>query len=112
MSFLRPETLVVSLMSSDTLRRRYEKDLLAELRAKKLGRIVGITANEAHSDLYDYTVPAMAPELPDDLRTPFEIVFPQLLAYHLSLHEILNPDNPSPGGVITRVVQGVRIYED
>jgi len=112
MSFLRPETLVVSLMSSDTLRRRYEKDLLAELRAKKLGRIVGITANEAHSDLYDQTVPAMAPELPDDLRTPFEIVFPQLLAYHLSLHENLNPDNPSPGGVITRVVQGVRIYED
>ena len=112
MSFLRPETLVVGLMSSDTLRRRYEEDLLAELRAKKLGRIVAITATEARNDLYDDAVPAAAPELPDNLRTPFEIVFPQLLAYHLSLHEGLNPDNPSPGGVITRVVQGVRIYED
>ena len=112
MSFLRPDTLVVSLLSSDPLRRRYEEDLLAELRAKKLGRIIGIKANEARDNLYDDAVPAMAPELLDNLRTPFEIVFPQLLAYHLSLHEGLNPDNPSPGGVITRVVQGVRIYED
>jgi tagatose-6-phosphate ketose/aldose isomerase len=112
MSFLRPDTLVLSLSSSDQLRRRYEDDLLAELRAKNLGRIVGIVANQARPDLYDEMVPAMAPELPDALRTPFEIVFPQLLAYHLSLRKRLNPDNPSPSGVIHRVVQGVRIYED
>jgi tagatose-6-phosphate ketose/aldose isomerase len=112
MSFLLADTLVVSLMSSQALHRRYEEDLLAELRAKKLGRIIRITVNAARSDLYHDAVPAMAPELADNLRTPFEIVFPQLLAYHLSLHENLNPDNPSPGGVITRVVQGVRIYED
>jgi len=49
--------------------------------------------------------------MPDSLRTPFEIVFPQLLAYHLSLRADLNPDDPSPNGVINRVVQGVRIYE-
>jgi tagatose-6-phosphate ketose/aldose isomerase len=112
MSFLRPETLVLSLLSSDTLRRRYEEDLLAELRAKKLGCIIGIIPKNARRDLYDEALPAMAPELPDNLRTPFEIVFPQLLAYHLSLREDLNPDNPSPGGVINRVVQRVHIYED
>jgi tagatose-6-phosphate ketose/aldose isomerase len=52
----------------------------------------------------------VAPELPDHLRTPFEIVFPQLLAYHLSLAMGLNPDNPSPDGIINRVVNGVTLY--
>jgi tagatose-6-phosphate ketose/aldose isomerase len=112
MSFLRPDTLVVSLQSSDPRHRRYEEDLLDELRGKKLGRIIGIAADDSRRGLLHVAVPAMAAELPDSLRTPFEIVFPQLLAYHLSLREELNPDSPSPGGVITRVVQGVRIYED
>jgi tagatose-6-phosphate ketose/aldose isomerase len=108
MSFVYPDTLVLSLSSSDPLSRRYQQDLLDELRAKKIGRIISIDSGEAS----DEAVPAMAPELPDGLRTPFEIVFPQLLAFHLSLREELDPDNPSPGGVINRVVQGVRIYEN
>jgi tagatose-6-phosphate ketose/aldose isomerase len=33
-----------------------------------------------------------------------------LLGYHLSLRLGLNPDNPSPEGVISRVVQGVKIH--
>jgi tagatose-6-phosphate ketose/aldose isomerase len=41
---------------------------------------------------------------------PLEILIPQLLGYHLSLRQGLNPDNPSPDGVITRVVQGVKIH--
>jgi tagatose-6-phosphate ketose/aldose isomerase len=111
MSFLRPDTLVLSILSSDPLRRRYEDDLLAELHAKKLGRIIVIVADGASPMAFAEAVPAMAAELPDDLRTPFEIVFPQLLAYHLSLQSGLNSDNPSPGGVINRVVQGVHIHE-
>lgn len=111
MSFLRPDTLVLSILSTDALRRRYEEDLLEELRAKQLGRVIVITAQGDPHQAFAETVPAMAPELPDDLQTPFEIVFPQLLAYHLSLRAGLNPDNPSPGGVIHRVVQGVCIHE-
>jgi tagatose-6-phosphate ketose/aldose isomerase len=49
--------------------------------------------------------------LADYLRTPAEIVFPQLLAFHLGLRLGLNPDSPSPGGVIHRVVEGVIIYD-
>jgi tagatose-6-phosphate ketose/aldose isomerase len=109
MSFINAGTAVLSLGSSSPLSARYEQDLLDELHAKKLGRIIRISSDAAP---FGETVPAMAPELPDMLRTPFEIVFPQLLAFHLSLREELNPDNPSPGGVINRVVQGVRIYED
>ena len=55
-------------------------------------------------------IPAVAPRENDALRTPYEILGPQLIGYHLSLGIGLNPDNPSPNGVINRVVQGVRIH--
>ena len=95
MSFLREDTLVLAWLSNDPVRRRYEEDLLAELRQRN--RL------ESH-------IAASAPDLPDVLRTPFEIVFAQLLGYHLSMRAGFDPDNPSPHGVITRVVQGVRIH--
>ncbi len=70
---------------------------------------MAISAPLEHGSFAD-VIPAVLPEAPDDLRTPFEILIPQLLGYHLSLRIGLNPDNPSPDGVIHRVVQGVRIH--
>jgi len=110
MSFLRADTLVLCLLSSDPVRRLYEIDLIQELRSKKLGYSVGIAGTVEHDSLFDDVIPAVLPEAPDDIRTPFEILIPQLLGYHLSRGLGLNPDNPSPDGVITRVVQGVTIH--
>jgi tagatose-6-phosphate ketose/aldose isomerase len=110
MSFLRADTLVLCLLSSDPIRRLYEIDLIQELRAKRLGYSVGIASTSEDSGLFDDVVPAVLPQAPDDMRTPFEILIPQLLGYHLSRSLGLNPDNPSPDGVITRVVQGVTIH--
>lgn len=110
MSFLRPDTVVLCLVSSASGRRPYELDLIRELRQKKLGRMVGIAEAGFHSELFGFLIPAIAPQLDDALRTPYEIVGPQLLGYYLSLQIGLNPDNPSPSQVITRVVQGVEIY--
>jgi tagatose-6-phosphate ketose/aldose isomerase len=110
MSFVTPDTLVLCLLSSDPVRRRYEADLIRELRAKKIGYLVGIADPEESLGLFDQLIPAVAPHIDDALRTPFEILGPQLLGYHLSLRIGLNPDNPSPDGVINRVVSGVRIY--
>ncbi len=93
MSFLRADTPVLCFASNDPARRRYEDDLMAELCAKRLGRIMRIER-----------------ALADELRTPADVVFAQCLAFHYSIALGLNPDNPSPGGVINRVVQGVRIY--
>jgi tagatose-6-phosphate ketose/aldose isomerase len=112
MSFLEPDTLVLCFVSSEPARRRYEMDLVRELRAKKLGRLIALGAPESDTDVFAAEIYTGASALPDYLRTPAEIVFPQLLAYHLSLRLGLDPDNPSPGSVITRVVQGVRIYAD
>jgi tagatose-6-phosphate ketose/aldose isomerase len=110
MSFLRADTLVLCLLSSDPVRRLYETDLIHELRSKKLGYSVGIAAAVEHGSLFDDLIPAVLPDAPDDMRTPFEILIPQLLGYHLSRGLGLNPDNPSPNGVISRVVQGVTIH--
>lgn len=110
MSFVKHDTLVLGLLSSDPMRRLYEADLLRELRAKKIGYLVGIVNSADSEGLFDEVIPASAPQTNDALRTPYEIVGPQLLGYHLSLGIGLNPDNPSPDGVINRVVQGVRIH--
>jgi len=110
MSFLRPDTLVLCLLSSDPVRRLYETDLLSELRMKKIGCLIGIADPAASEDLFDGIIPAVAPQANDALRTPYEILGPQLLGYHLSLRIGLNPDDPSPSGIIHRVVQGVRIH--
>ncbi|MCW5980927.1 MAG: hypothetical protein KIT09_22795 [Bryobacteraceae bacterium] len=112
MSFLQADSLVLCFISSDPRRRRYEMDLVAELKAKKLGRLVALAPEGVETSAFDYAIATKASSLPDYLRTPAEIVFCQLLAYHLSAQCGLDPDNPSPGGVINRVVQGVRIYED
>ncbi len=110
MSFLDRETLALCLISSDPQRQLYEADLIHELNTKQLGRIVCIAPHDFSAEGIHTRIVAAASELPDDLRTPFEIVFPQLLAYHLSLAMELNPDNPSPGGIINRVVNGVRLH--
>lgn len=110
MSFVTPDTVVLCLLSSDPLRRSYEIDLIDELRAKKIGYLVGIADPDESDQLFDEKIPAIAAHEDDALRTPYEIIGPQLLGYHLSLRIGLNPDNPSPDGIINRVVSGVKIY--
>jgi tagatose-6-phosphate ketose/aldose isomerase len=110
MTFLRPDSLVLCVLSSGAERRRFEEDVLREMRQKKLGHVIVVGSAAFDSELGHDFIPAMAPDLPDDLRGPFEIVFPQLLAYHLSLAAHLDPDNPSPDGVITRVVQRFQLH--
>jgi tagatose-6-phosphate ketose/aldose isomerase len=110
MSFLDRETLVICLISNDPRRRSYETDLINELKTKQLGRLVCIAPSDFSDDGLDTHSVALAPDIPDYLRAPFEIVFSQLLAYHMSLNAGLNPDSPSPSGAISRVVSGVKVY--
>ncbi|HXG34083.1 MAG TPA: hypothetical protein VNJ11_12010 [Bryobacteraceae bacterium] len=112
MSFLEPDSLVICFVSSDPRLQRYETDLVEELRSKRLGRLVALAPAGTRREPFDLFLTTRASALPDWLRTPVEIIFAQLLAWHLSARLGLDPDNPSPSGVIHRVVQGVRIYED
>ena len=110
-SFLRKESLVVCIESCYPVRRKYEHDLIRELQEKELGHIVLIGSAQSARELGVECVPAMASGLPDRLRTPFEVVFFQLLAHSLSTASGLDPDDPSRGNVITRVVRPFQLYE-
>lgn len=110
MSFIDRETLVLCLLSNDKRRRCYELDLVAELRSKRIGRIVGIGTGSSIGNHFDVEVEPMAPELSDCFRIPFELVIPQLLAYQCSLRLGFDPDCPSPNHVITRVVPEIRMH--
>jgi len=117
MAAVDPESLIVFSISGDARRRRYEADLLGEIRAKALGKKIALIAeNDAAESL---SVPRNAsflyrasPPVTDAVRSPLVAITGQLLGLFLSLKAGLMPDNPSPGGVISRVVQGVRIYEE
>ena len=110
-SFLRGDTPVVCFASADAEKRRYERDVVAELNGRGLGRTIVVGDEEAAGWGAEWFVPAIAPDLPDWLRTAFEVPFAQLLAYHLSVSAGVNPDNPSPDGAITRVVTQFRIHQ-
>lgn len=109
---LREDTPVLCFLSSDPRKRVYELDLLDDLRGKGLGRLVIIGDDRSLALDGEWSLPAMAPTLPDELRTPFEIPIAQLLAYHLSVAKNVDPDNPSPNGTITRVVRPFRLHPE
>ena len=105
-------TLVVLFLSNDAYARRYDLDLLAELRADAIaGRVLALTARRdtgtPHPD--DIAMPALSGSSDLALCLPFA-VFAQSLALMHSLSHGIRPDTPNAAGVVSRVVQGVSIY--
>jgi tagatose-6-phosphate ketose/aldose isomerase len=118
MSFLNQETVVIFFLSSDAKARRYELDLVRSAHAKDLGlrRIaVGYDLGGEVAGLVDDLVELSGQDervIEDGFRPPLDVMVAQLLALRLSLALGLDPDNPSPRGVISRVVEGVKIYDE
>ena len=108
-STLNGETLVVVFRSVQPLARRYEQDLLEELRADGVaGKVLSIGPQLDAGD--DYTLPV--PALPDSWLAPLWLPFAQLYALQRSAALGLTPDNPFPDGTVNRVVKGVTIHHD
>jgi len=114
MSAIDQNTLYVQFIPGDTQRRNYELDLLDEIRAKKLGKLrVAVTPRdfERLDGAADYILSLDAPaDFDDNYRVPLDVILGQLLGLFASIKSGLKPDIPSPGGVINRVVSGVKIY--
>ncbi|HGJ5897806.1 MAG TPA: tagatose-6-phosphate ketose isomerase, partial [Arsenophonus apicola] len=103
--FINEETLVIILLSQEAYCRRYDLDLLNEL--KQDGRAKKILAL---SSLPDNNAIALNTTLADIwLIFPY-LLFLQLIAVETSLSLGLSPDNPCPTGEVNRVVKGVHIY--
>lgn len=106
------DTLLVMFVSNDPYTRRYDLDLLRELRAD--GRAGAVLAISARSDevvaqgrvlLLDGL--AAAPDC--ELAFPY-VVCAQLYAFHRALQLGSRPDQPSVSGTVSRVVRGVTIH--
>ena len=105
-------TLVVLFLGNDPYTRRYEIDLLKELRADGVaGRVLALTAQSdrgtEHAD--DVALPCALAACDLALCFPYA-VFAQCLAFLQSLSLGLRPDVPNARGIVHRVVQGVIIY--
>ncbi|HEX3741599.1 MAG TPA: SIS domain-containing protein [Terriglobales bacterium] len=113
MAALDNESLFVCFLSGDPRVNAYERDLLREIGAKQITRRrVVVAANELALDSYaeDYLAPHGVDAVADEYRPPVDVIFGQLLGLFGSIRWNLMPDSPSPGGVITRVVQNVSIH--
>jgi tagatose-6-phosphate ketose/aldose isomerase len=111
-TILNARTLVVVLLSNDRHIRRYDLDLLAELRSDGIaGRVLALVARQGgttgHPD--DVLVPGLANASDLGLCLPFA-VFAQSLAFMQSLSLGIRPDTPNAAGAVSRVVKGVSIY--
>jgi tagatose-6-phosphate ketose/aldose isomerase len=109
-------TLVVIFLCNDPHTRRYEMDLLRELRADGVAaRVVALYAGEADAastgagQADGIAVPGAIDAADLALCFPYAM-FAQTLAFLQSLALGLRPDTPNARGVVNRVVQGVSIY--
>lgn len=114
--FVDDRCVVVALLSSNEDARRYEIDMLQELKAKNQGCGTLVVCDRAHGDVRGCAthVVELWPEgqpVDDDHRIMTDVVAGQLLATFKCLELGLKPDSPSATGVINRVVQGVVIYD-
>ncbi len=106
------DTLVFVFVSNDPYTRRYDLDILRELRTDgRAGKIIGITAQGGDSTGQgEYLHVAGFAQAPDgELYFPY-VVCAQLYAFHRSLALGNTPDQPSNSGTVTRVVHGVTIH--
>lgn len=114
MSALDGNTLSVSFLSRDARRRKYEVDLLEEIKTKRLGKlrvVVSPDSDENLNQLADEVLCLHTPRLRDEYRPPLDVMLAQSVGLLTSLKLGLKPDCPSPNGAISRVVTHVNIYK-
>lgn len=100
-SMLNRDTLVVLFHSQDAHARRYEHDLLAELRRDQVA---------GHVAALDGAALGAPAGLSDAWLAAACVLLAQTLALHQSVRLGFTPDNPFPDGTVNRVVQGVTVY--
>ncbi len=106
------DTLIVVFVSNDPYTRRYDLDLLHELRSDAIApRVIALTARTGDAAGAGEHLTVLDAEQASDgeLLFPYSICG-QLYAFHRALALGNEPDHPSKSGTINRVVKGVTIY--
>jgi tagatose-6-phosphate ketose/aldose isomerase len=114
MSSVDDQTIFVTFLSSEPRRRGYELDLLREINRKRLGKIrLAVTSGDGRdvAELADCSLPlGLAPGFDDHYRPVLDVILGQSIGLFASMRSGLMPDQPSPTGTITRVVQPIQLY--
>jgi tagatose-6-phosphate ketose/aldose isomerase len=116
MCFINERTLLVCFLSSDSLMRAYERDLIQELDSKGLGarKLLAGIENPGFglcrgADLaIQYEIPPRKAE--DDILCLLDVMIGQILGFYRCRQEGLRPDSPSENGIISRVVADFRMH--
>ena len=110
-SVLDGDTLVVVYVSTDPYTRRYDLDIIAEIRGQLGEDAVTVIGTEPiPAELGPAVVIPGLEGIDDSLVALVYLVYAQYLALFTSLECAKTPDNPFPSGEVSRVVQGVTIY--
>ena len=110
-TFINQHTLVFLFLSNDPYTRRYDLDLLDELRRDgEARRIIVLTAQDGMDGPDHMRVHGLERAEDIDLIFPY-VAAAQVFAFQQSARLGLTPDRPNARGVVNRVVQGVRIHE-
>ena len=114
--FVTNKCVVIAAVSSDPDVRRYEADMLREIRQEKLGMgtlVICASKTPDIADLADQFIELYPEEdpVPDNFRVATDVCVGQIFALFRCMSFGLRPDNPSTSGSISRVVKGVTIYD-
>lgn len=108
------ETIIVYLLSNTGYVSKYEHDLVfaMEKGKKALAQIAIAERLDFELDLdYCISYTQNGQTLEEEFLTLPSVLPGQILGFFKSLNEGLQPDQPSSSGAISRVVQGVNIYD-
>ncbi|NGP89173.1 SIS domain-containing protein [Fodinibius halophilus] len=113
-AIINDNTLLVYLISNNKDTNRYERDLVSQINQHNIGlHTLGIAETECISSNIDYCITLADEQQLDEAFWAILCTLPaQIIGLHKSIDLGYNPDEPSPDGTISRVVEGVQIYND
>ena len=113
-SVIKDNTLSVHFISNDSFTARYDIDLLKEVFTEKINNYITAICGDNTEDIKADDVIAVTTckyGIAADIAIGINmLVFCQMLAMFKSIELGIPTDNPSPKGLVNRVVKGVTIY--
>ena len=111
---INESTLVVYIFSNDEYTLKYEKDLVESMKKGHRPLLeIGIMESKLPGISLDHKLhfAENGSAIREEFLTVYSVIPAQILGFFKSLQVGLRPDSPSFSGAITRVVEGVQIYD-
>ena len=115
-AIINEDTVIAYLLSNNSHAKKYELDLIRSVNeTSKEHKSIAIGNNYDPIEL-QIDLPIVLPDsignVPEEFLPVIYLLPAQIIGFFKSMSLGLSPDSPSDSGTITRVVQGVKIYED